>query len=83
MGVSVNGGTPRSSILIGFSIINHPFLGYPYFWKHPYRNVRRGSFQLNFLFDKHPGLRGSASGHDGKRWFRARALENVGFKNDS
>ena len=25
MGVSVNGGTPKSSILIGFSIINHPF----------------------------------------------------------
>ena len=30
-------GTPKSSILIGFSIINHPFLGYPYFRKHPYR----------------------------------------------
>ena len=27
MGVSVNGGTPRSSILIGFSITNHPFWG--------------------------------------------------------
>ena len=27
MGVSLNGGTPRSSILIGFSIINHPFCG--------------------------------------------------------
>ena len=28
---------PKSSILIGFSIINHPFWGfYPYFWKHPY-----------------------------------------------
>ena len=27
MGVSVNGGTPKSSILIGFSIINHAFLG--------------------------------------------------------
>ena len=29
------GGTPKSSMFIGFSIINHPFLGYPYFWKHP------------------------------------------------
>ena len=29
-------GTPKSSILIGFSIINHPILGYRYFWKHPY-----------------------------------------------
>ena len=25
VGVSLNGGTPKSSILIGFSIINHPF----------------------------------------------------------
>ena len=36
MGVSENGGTPKWSILIGFSIINHPFWVYPYFWKHPY-----------------------------------------------
>ena len=27
MGVSQNSGTPKSSILIGFSIINHPFWG--------------------------------------------------------
>ncbi len=27
MGVSKNRGTPKSSILIGFSIINHPFWG--------------------------------------------------------
>ena len=27
MGVSKNNGTPKSSILIGISIINHPFLG--------------------------------------------------------
>ena len=27
MGVSENNGTPKSSILIGFSIINHPFWG--------------------------------------------------------
>ena len=31
MDVSENSGTPKSSTLIGFSI-----LGYPYFWKHPY-----------------------------------------------
>ena len=31
MGVSKNRGTPKSSILIGFSIINHPFLGTPIF----------------------------------------------------
>ena len=35
MGVSKNSVTPKSSILIGFSILNHPFWGYPYFWKHP------------------------------------------------
>ena len=27
MDVSENSGTPKSSILIGFSIINHPFWG--------------------------------------------------------
>ena len=30
-GVSENGGTPKSSILIGFSSINHPFWGTPIF----------------------------------------------------
>ena len=34
MDVSENSGTPKSSILIGFSIIN--LLGYHYFWKHLY-----------------------------------------------
>ena len=33
---SKNSGTPKSSILIGFSIINHPFWGTPNFWKHPF-----------------------------------------------
>ena len=31
MGVSKNRGTPKSSILIGFSITNHPFWGTPIF----------------------------------------------------
>ena len=31
MGVSKNRGTPKSSILIEFSIINHPFWGTPIF----------------------------------------------------
>ena len=31
MEVSKNNGTPKSSILIGFSIINHPFWGTPIF----------------------------------------------------
>ena len=39
MGVSKNRGTRKSSILIGFSIINHPFWGTPFFWKHPNRIV--------------------------------------------
>ena len=30
MGVSKNNGTPKSSILIGFSLINHPFWGTPH-----------------------------------------------------
>ena len=31
LGVSKNNGIPKSSILIGFSIINHPFWGTPIF----------------------------------------------------
>ena len=31
MGVSKNNGTPKSSILIGVSTINHPFWGTPIF----------------------------------------------------
>ena len=31
MGVSINSGTPKSSISIGFSIIKHPFWGTPIF----------------------------------------------------
>ena len=33
MDVSENSGTPKSSISIGFSIVNHPFWGTPNFWK--------------------------------------------------
>ena len=40
MGVSKNRGTPKSSILIGFSIINHPFWGTPIF----------GNTQICFTF---------------------------------
>ena len=29
MEVSLSGGTPRSSILLGFSMINHPAIGDP------------------------------------------------------
>ena len=40
LGVSENRGTPKSSILIGISIINHPFWGIPNFGNthHPARN---------------------------------------------
>ena len=48
---------PKSSILIGFSIINHPFWGYPYFWKHPYNSERLFAFlgqkPLAFQFRGH------------------------------
>ena len=41
MGVSLNGGTPKSSILIRFSVINHPFWGTPIFG-----NTHMESFSL-------------------------------------
>ena len=39
MGVSENGGTPKSSNLIGISIINHPFWGTPIFGNSHMRNM--------------------------------------------
>ena len=35
MGVSLNRGTPKSSILMGFSNINHPFWGCSHLWNTP------------------------------------------------
>ena len=53
MGVSKNNGTPKLSILIGFSTINHPFwVLYPYFWKHSY----------GFLFERQMFTRGKLDG---------------------
>ena len=41
------GVPPNSSILIGFSITNHPFLGYPYFRKHPWSKDPTFSHDFN------------------------------------
>ena len=50
MGVSKNNGTPKSSILIRFSIINHPFWGpTPIFG-----NTRINSFWARFLTINQP-----------------------------
>ena len=38
--MDINGGTPRSSTLMGLSIINHPFLGHLHLWKPPYETSR-------------------------------------------
>ena len=44
LAVSKNSGTPKSSILIGFSLINHPFWGTPIF----------GNTQLIFGIQDYP-----------------------------
>ena len=46
MDVSENRGTPKSSILIGLSIINHPFWGTPIFWKHPHQESQNTLLDL-------------------------------------
>ena len=53
-----NNGTPKSSILIGFSTINHPFWGKtPYFWKHPYTALHSRSWSPgNPHTSSHPTL---------------------------
>ena len=67
------GGPPKSSILIGFSIINHPFWGTPTFWKHQFffgdRNLIIGSRQLFSLKQwGTPASLGSQAGGE-ERWF--------------
>ena len=60
MGVSENKGTPKSSILIGVFIINHPFWGIPIFgnpnicldYKNSYRYVDHSYGTYNFRGDQ-------------------------------
>ena len=63
MFVSKNNGIPcipKSSILIGFSIINHPFCGTPIFGNTHYVNQWGGpSWVLGCMQDMVPELRGS------------------------
>jgi len=76
MGVSENSGTPKSSILIGFSILNHPLWGTPIFgsthiWMTiPFLNAYvskfpthpKKSYSMKFTF-----LVGNSMGAGGKR----------------
>ena len=58
MDVSKNNGTPKSSILVGFSLINHPFWGTPIFgntMKHPYTYI-----SSIFVEPNKPPMTGSA-----------------------
>ena len=55
MDVSKNRGTLKSSILIEFSIINHPFWGTLICWKHPYSKI------MDEAWDAHPATLRMAS----------------------
>ena len=61
MDVSLNGGTPKSSILIGFSIMNHPFWGTTIFG-----NTQMVPFQWTFLSFSAGGIISSKSGTGGE-----------------
>ena len=53
MGVSKNNGTPKSSIFIGFSIINHPFWGTPIFGNTHIFSGGESLQDLREVFPKH------------------------------
>ena len=57
MDVSENSGTPKSSILLGFSIINHPFWGTPIF----------GTPHMNQSVERNISLK-VLRVHDGEKW---------------
>ena len=65
MDVSENNGTPKSSILIGFSIINHPFWGTSIFGN-PHITIPERFFQgptwMSPMFFFHPFIKGSDFG---------------------
>ena len=52
MGVSENSGTPKSSILIGFSIINHPFWDISIFGNPHIGNCKMRVTYILFLFSR-------------------------------
>ena len=61
MGVSENSGTPKSSMLIGFSIINHPFWGTPIFGNthiSPIAHDFQMSMLIFFTKQSHSGFSG-------------------------
>ena len=60
MDVSKNrGGPPKSSILIGFSIINHPFWGVPLFLETPAWFLRNFHYQM---YNAHSSYEGAPHG---------------------
>ena len=65
MEVCRNRGTPKSSILIGVSIINYPLLGYPHLWKAPYPSTKKLVPPSNYkLVHKPQELQGEAPIYD-------------------
>ena len=56
MGVSKNNGTPKSSIVIGFSIINHLFWGTPIF-----ENIHI----FTYIYNKHQPMKGNMQSSHG------------------
>ena len=81
MDVSENSGTPKSSILIGFSTINHPFWGTPNFWKHPNLPVNSLFKGRHVALSRHPT--GGASKTSDRRSSRHRivAVSKDSWKN--
>ena len=53
MGVSENGGTPKSSILIGISSINRPFWDTPIFGNTLMNEAHFKAARSNWILDKH------------------------------
>ena len=69
--VSSNGGTPKSSILIGCPIQNHPILGTPiHLWKPPWMPPI-GNNELDISLSRPPGaveLSASMVTHSAQTW---------------
>ena len=88
LGVSKNRGTPKSSILIRFSIINHPFWGTPIFGNTHLRNfLPIISTETSILFPTslppNPEKIGSLDHLDADGRFNVRPKGNLQYANKS
>ena len=79
MDVSENSGTPKSSVLIGFSIINHPFWGTTIFGNTHIVGWKIGRFLVGEYHARSGGAYKNIGAPEGVTWSRLQAIAKIKF----